>query len=165
MSTDEYGLVDDVLTGRMSRRDLIIRMLAAGVSVSAITGLLAETGIGGEAEAAELAAPALAPKRGGTLRIGFLVPAASTDPVTMFNEGAILTMQMACEYLCYPRADCTLEPKLATSWHATKPDTWTFNLRKGVKWHDGKPFTADDVVSTFNLLTDPKRRLVGAVRL
>ena len=63
MSTDEYGLVEDVLTGRMSRRDLIVRLMAAGVSLTAITVLLAETGIGGEAEAAELAAPALAPKR------------------------------------------------------------------------------------------------------
>lgn len=156
MSTDEYGLVEDVLTGRMSRRDLILRLLAAGASITAITGLLAETGIGGEAEAAELAAPALAPKRGGTLRIGFLVPASSTDPVTLFNQGAILTMQLACEYLCYPRANGTLAPKLAVSWHATKPDTWTFNLRKGVKWHDGSSFTADDVVHTFKLLTDPK---------
>jgi peptide/nickel transport system substrate-binding protein len=156
MSIDEYGLVEDVLTGQMSRRDLILRMLAAGVSLTVITGLLAETGIGGEAEAAELAAPALAPKRGGTLKIGFLVPAASTDPVTLFNEGAILALQLACEYLCYPRANGTLEPKLATSWHATKPDTWTFNLRKGVKWHNGSAFTADDVVATFKMLTDPK---------
>ena len=155
MSTDEYGLIDDVLTGRMSRRDLILKMLAAGASLSAITGLLAETGIGGEAEAAELAAPPVAPKRGGTLKIGFLVPAASTDPVTLFNEGAILTLQLACEYLCYARPNGTLEPKLAVKWSSTKPDTWTFHLRKGVKWHSGKPFTADDVVYTFKMLSDP----------
>ncbi len=155
MSKDEYGLVEDVLTGKISRRDLIVRMMAAGASLTAITGLLAETGIGGEAEAAQLAAPALAPKKGGTLRVGFLVPAADVDPVRLFNEGAILTMQLACEYLCYPRPNFSLEPKLAVSWHATKPDTWTFNLRKNVKWHDGSAFTADDVVATFNRLVDP----------
>ncbi|HLJ68443.1 MAG TPA: ABC transporter substrate-binding protein [Chloroflexota bacterium] len=155
MVRDEYELVEDVLNGVMSRRQLITRLMAAGVALPTIVGILTETGLGGEAEAAQLAAPALAPKRGGTLKIGYLVPAADVDPVTMFNEGAILTAQLSMEYLCYPRPDYSLAKKLAVSWHAPKPDTWIFNLRKGVKWHNGKPFTADDVVYTFNLLTDP----------
>jgi peptide/nickel transport system substrate-binding protein len=37
-------------------------------------------------------------------------------------------------------------PSLATSWKQTGPTVWIFNLRKGVKWHDGTDFTADDVV-------------------
>ena len=156
MSRDQYELVDDVLNGVISRRQLITRLLAAGVALPAIVGLLSEAGLGGEAEARALAAPPLAPKRGGTLRVGYLVPSADVDPVTMFNEGAILTAQMSLEYLCYPRPDYSLAPKLATHWHAPKPNHWIFNLRKNVKWHNGKPFTADDVVYTFNLLTDPK---------
>ena len=44
-----------------------------------------------------------------------------------------------------------VEPDLALSWkHSKDGKIWTFKLRKGVRWNDGKPFTADDVVFTFN---------------
>ncbi|HET7728603.1 MAG TPA: ABC transporter substrate-binding protein [Usitatibacter sp.] len=42
-----------------------------------------------------------------------------------------------------------LVPALATSWKAVDDLTWEIKLRKNVKWHDGSPFTADDVVFTF----------------
>jgi peptide/nickel transport system substrate-binding protein len=50
-----------------------------------------------------------------------------------------------------------LEPCLAQSWEIS-PDqlTYTFHLRHGVKWHDGAPFTADDVKYTYDKLMDPK---------
>jgi peptide/nickel transport system substrate-binding protein len=151
MSVDEYHLIDEALTGRLSRRDLIKTMLAAGVSLTAISGLLNETGLGGIAEAA----PAASPKKGGTLRMGSVVPTAAVDPVTLFDQGAIFTMQPSAEYLVYVHPNYALQPKLAVSWHAKNPSTWTFKLRQGVKWHDGTPFTADDVVATFDRLTDP----------
>ncbi len=43
-----------------------------------------------------------------------------------------------------------LIPGLAVSWKAINDTTWEFKLRQGVKWHDGSPFTADDVVFTFS---------------
>lgn len=43
----------------------------------------------------------------------------------------------------------TLTPGLAESWKPVDDTTWEFKLREGVKWHDGSPFTADDVVFTF----------------
>ncbi|HVL57606.1 MAG TPA: ABC transporter substrate-binding protein [Burkholderiaceae bacterium] len=42
-----------------------------------------------------------------------------------------------------------LKPGLAESWRATDDTTWEIKLRRGVKWHDGSPFTAEDVIATF----------------
>ena len=42
-----------------------------------------------------------------------------------------------------------LKPGLAESWKPINDTTWEFKLRKGVKWHDGSPFTADDVIFTW----------------
>src|SRR5689334_20011601 len=52
--------------------------------------------------------------------------------------------------LVEPDADLQMRPALAESWDVT-PDqlTWTFHLRRGVAFHDGSPFTADDVVYTY----------------
>jgi peptide/nickel transport system substrate-binding protein len=46
-------------------------------------------------------------------------------------------------------------PALAESWKQTGPTTWVFNLRKGVKFHDGSDFTADDVVFSIKRLQGP----------
>ena len=43
-----------------------------------------------------------------------------------------------------------LEPALATKWGQTARTTWCFDLRPNVKFHDGTPFTADDVVFSLN---------------
>ncbi len=48
------------------------------------------------------------------------------------------------------------EPLLAESWEESEDHlTWTFHLRKDVKWHDGKPFTAHDIKFSFDLMKDP----------
>jgi peptide/nickel transport system substrate-binding protein/oligopeptide transport system substrate-binding protein len=57
----------------------------------------------------------------------------------------------------------TIRPALAEFWRASRDGlTWTFDLRKGVKFHHGREVTADDVVFSFTRTLDPKRRSGGA---
>lgn len=100
-------------------------------------------------------------KAGGTLRLS--LPAA---PQSFFYYGAIdSSLQTVAEQLFdglveYNYQTYQLEPALAKSWELSDDGlTYTFHLRAGVKWHDGEPFTADDVVFTFsNLVANPEAR-------
>ncbi len=68
------------------------------------------------------------------------------DPYTN-NEGPTNTMKNNFyEGLIHRSYDLSLHPALATDWKQTDPLTWRFNLRKGVKFHNGNPFTADDIL-------------------
>jgi len=59
-----------------------------------------------------------------------------------------------------------LEPALAESWEVSEDGTvYTFNLREGVTWHDGEPFTADDVIFTYEqIITNPEARAGDAAQ-
>jgi len=76
--------------------------------------------------------------------------AASLDPHAQ-NEGLTNTMNaMVYERLVNYDKKMKLTPELATSWENPEPTRWIFHLRQGVKFHDGTPFTADDVVFSFD---------------
>ena len=107
------------------------------------------------------AAPAFAQKQGGTLRMYIWdnPPSASiheeatvstvTPFMSLFNNLVL--------YDQHKRLNTTdnIRPELATSWAWNDDKTkLTFKLREGVKWHDGKPFTAKDVVCTLDKLQD-----------
>jgi peptide/nickel transport system substrate-binding protein len=73
----------------------------------------------------------------------------SMDPYSR-NETFLLTfMGNVYEPLVGRDKHLKAAPMLATSWSQTAPDTWRFKLRHGVTFHDGTPFTADDVVFSF----------------
>lgn len=102
---------------------------------------------------------------GGTLRVASS-PAPNLDPVKMEAAGSIAIVQQVAEYLVWAEPDLSLRPVLATRW-ATEDGgrTWVFDIREGVKWHDGRELTADDVVATFQRLVDPEVASAGAAQL
>jgi peptide/nickel transport system substrate-binding protein len=88
--------------------------------------------------------------------VSLLNPILSTDSVSSAVESAIFSGMVTFNEQLEP------VPDLAQSWSVSRDGKrWTFKLRKDVKWHDGVPFTADDVVFTFNSILNPK---VNSVR-
>ncbi|MGM9426870.1 ABC transporter substrate-binding protein [Hydrogenophaga sp. MI9] len=81
-----------------------------------------------------------------TVRIGNQGDALSMDPHSLNESLQLSVLGNVYEPLVNRDKDLKLVPALATSWKQTSPTVWRFELRKGVKFHDGKPFTADDVV-------------------
>lgn len=84
------------------------------------------------------------------------------------NEGMTLaTAQQIYEPLVNRTKDMILEPALAVSWGLTdNPTVWEFKLREGVTFHDGRPFTADDVVFSFERALKPTsdmKDIIGTV--
>ena len=75
--------------------------------------------------------------------------ALTLDPHSQ-NEGPTVTMSLQMyEALVGRDSSMKKQPALATSWSPTDSNTWQFKLRQGVAFHDGTPFTAADVVFSF----------------
>jgi peptide/nickel transport system substrate-binding protein len=73
----------------------------------------------------------------------------TTDPHSQ-NEGLTNNINaLVYEFLVSRDKQLNIVPWLAESWTQVNPTTWRFKLRSGVKFHDGTPFTADDVVFSF----------------
>jgi peptide/nickel transport system substrate-binding protein len=72
----------------------------------------------------------------------------------MHNHGTTNAVKgMIYGALVHRKYDLTLDPDLAESWEMVDDVTWEFKLREGVTFHDGKPFTADDVLYSYRRIT------------
>jgi len=126
--------------GDVTRRKFIQHSMATGVALSAAGGL-ART------------AQAAAPVKGGHMRFG-MGHGSSTDvldPGKVLNGLLSSTHYAVTNTLTEVDTNGALVPKLATEWDSS-PDArvWSFKLRSGVEFHDGKSLTAEDVIASIN---------------
>jgi peptide/nickel transport system substrate-binding protein len=149
----ENTFIDEAVSGEMDRGELLRRGSMLGLSVPVIGGILAALG-----EAPLAAATPTAAKVGGRIRVGCIPPPAhGLDPHTYADTGSLVTGNVAGEMLTRTTPKGTLIPELAVSWKSNpKATVWTYALRKGVKFQTGQEMTADDVVTTYKRLVDPK---------
>lgn len=124
----------------VSRRVFLQHSLAAGVSLGAMGGLARR-------------AHAATPIKGGHMRFG-IGHGSSTDvldPGQVLNGLLSTTHYSVTNTLTEVDTDGSLIPKLATEWDAT-PDAriWSFKLRSGIAFHNGKTLTIDDVIASIN---------------
>ena len=157
------GRAIDTHLARTLNRRLFLRTLgiAAGslATASHFSGSLLQAGQA-EPSTFQLKATDPHPKSGGTLRYGILSAPAHFD---VHQSGTV--SNMAAQGPMYdnlirrdPRDGQTIIPDLAHAWDIS-PDgtTYTFHLRKGVKFHDGADFTAEDVHATFSRIVWPPK--------
>ncbi|MGH3230707.1 MAG: ABC transporter substrate-binding protein [Streptosporangiaceae bacterium] len=150
-------IIDEFAAGRLSRRDFIRRATVVGISVPAIGSILAACGSSGSSTSSSPGSSSSATGApGAVIKAGIVTPTATINPVTVADQGGLDMLAQTGEYLCLSGQGLTLQPVLATSWtpNATA-DVWTFKIRQGVKFHNGAPLTAADVVYTYKLQTNP----------
>jgi peptide/nickel transport system substrate-binding protein len=147
---------------RLSRRELLTRsaLACAGTLLAACTpapGAIAPA----QPAAGAPAQPPIAPA-GKTTTV---IYAVSSNPATLNplldDSGASQSgYELLFEGLVKPDPNAgTPVPSLAVSWGQSSDGlTWTFHLRPNVTWHDGQPFTSDDVKFTFDAIQDPKTK-------
>src|SRR5262249_31774102 len=132
----------------LSRRAFIQLMTATGMSVSAAMAL------------ADQALAQAAPRRGGHFKMG---SEGSSTSDTMDPAMGLTTIHYLNNFASYNNlveldSDKKPVPELAESWESKSVREWIFNLRKGVEFHNGKTFTADDVIYTLQRIMGPESK-------
>jgi peptide/nickel transport system substrate-binding protein/oligopeptide transport system substrate-binding protein len=97
------------------------------------------------------------PQPGGTYRRALVHNPATLDPATLSDiYGRTIAQQIYDGLVQFDEA-LAIRPAIASSWKSSRDGlVWTFNLRRGVKFHNGREVTADDFVYSFTRILDPK---------
>jgi peptide/nickel transport system substrate-binding protein len=142
-------LLTDYRARRLSRRDLLLRATALGVTATALGELLLHL-----QEAAAAPAAQATPTPGGTLREGYDLDFSRLDPVaTNWYDPAFHALY---DSLLIDAPDGTLQPNLAESWEVSEDGTSvTFVLKEGGLFHSGRPVTAEAVKEVYEAIQDP----------
>ncbi|MEM7224746.1 MAG: ABC transporter substrate-binding protein [Pseudomonadota bacterium] len=133
-------LTSQLTAGKIGRRQFMEGALALGATALAAEGLMSQ-------------ALAADPKQGGRLRLGIGHGSTtdSLDPSTHENGYMQNVAYTYANNLTEVDETGNLVPELAESWDASDDArTWTFKLRPGVEFHNGKTVTSDDVITSMN---------------
>src|SRR5262245_38880627 len=175
MAMDEQALrelIGDVKAGRMTRRSFVQTMVGLGLSAPMAAQMLASAGV----RPAHAQTPAPPPTRrggGGPLRTLWWQAPTLLNPHFATGGKDQDGSRIFYEPLAAYDPDGNLSPVLAADIPTVdnsglgRDGTWVvWNLKKGVQWHDGRPFTADDVVFNWEYAADPATAAVtsGAYR-
>jgi peptide/nickel transport system substrate-binding protein len=141
-------LVDQLETGRIDRREFLRTATLLGLSAGAAYA------IAGGIDPLPALAQAAMPK-GGRLRIAMRVHEIK-DPHTISWVEASNLIRQCCDHLTRTGHDNITRPHLLEKWAASEDlKTWTLSLRRDVKWRNGKPLVADQVIWNIKRTVDP----------
>jgi peptide/nickel transport system substrate-binding protein len=159
----ENNLIDELVGGELDRQEFLRRATVFGLGAGTIGMLLRYVG----EDVAFGAHAAAAQKRGGTLRVGVTAFSSSLEPYLLREAGSLALAGIPGEYLTFSNNALQVKPWLATSWKPNAALTvWTFQLRRNVKFHNGKTMNADDVVASFRqYLSETTSQLLSAIPL
>src|SRR5262249_6246049 len=149
----ENALIDDLLACPIDRRTFLQHGSRLGLGLALLNTLAAAAGLG-------LAAPpATAPgMRGGSVRAAVAMPHGAIDPLLVNDSGSYQLIFQVAEFLCITQPDLTLKPVLAGSWsHNAGGPVWTFKLRRGARFHDGRGMTSADAGAALHRPSRPAR--------
>ena len=146
-------VIDEFAAGRISRRDFIRRGSVVGISLPLLGAIVSACG---SSSSSPSSTPSSTGKGGATIKVGLVTPTAAINPLTVADGGGLVMLAQTGEYLNLSTQTLALKPVLAESWTPNAAgDVWTFKIRQGVKFHDGKALTAADVVYTYKLQSNP----------
>jgi peptide/nickel transport system substrate-binding protein len=118
------------------------------------------------AAAVTLVSPALAQKRGGILNFAVVAEPPTTDchaTTTFAMVHPVAPQYSTLLKMTGPHDKTEIVGDLAESWEVSQDGlTYTFKLRKGVKWHDGTDFTAADIKATYERIVNPPPGITSA---
>src|SRR5215208_4474379 len=153
----ENHVIDEYRAGYIGRREFMKSGAVVGMSLPLLSFLASACG-SGDKEPSTGGSPSTKANvsKGGTLRTGLQLPGSDLDPIKVNNQGALAVLSQSGESLIFSDRELKPIPRLAESWKPNGDGSkWTFKIRQGVKFQDGKPMTAEDVAATFNLHADP----------